>query len=100
VSSRLATNPVPDAEFSVAPGQITADVLQICEKFVRQASPLVHSELRQFLREHGYEGDLGWLIDSLGFTTQDRSEFEGRPGVGAWVSGVWSTFVGPGGACR
>jgi hypothetical protein len=49
--------------------QITAELLELCEEFLRQASPIVHTELRQFLTAHGYHlGGLGWFLDALGFT--------------------------------
>ena len=62
--------PDPDAQFSVAPEQITTELLDLCAEFLRQASPTVHSELRQFLTERGYHpAGFGWFIDALGFTT-------------------------------
>jgi len=39
----------PDVQFGVAPEQIITELLELCEEFLRQASPLVHAELRQFL---------------------------------------------------
>lgn len=65
--------PDPDAQFGVPPEQITTELLEICEEFLRQASPIVHTELRQFLDEHGHSGGLGWFLDVLGFTTLNRS---------------------------
>jgi hypothetical protein len=41
----------------------------------RQASPVVHTELRQFLTEH-HPGGLGWFLDTLGFTTLNRTTLE------------------------
>jgi hypothetical protein len=62
--------PDPDAQLSVPPAQITTELLELCAEFFRQASPIVHAELRQFLNEHGYQrGGLGWFIDTVGFTT-------------------------------
>lgn len=57
----------PDVQFGVAPEQITTELLELCEEFLRQASPLVHAELRQFLTEHGHHGSLGWFLDAIGF---------------------------------
>ncbi len=37
--------PGDDAVFGVPPGQITAELLEICEKFLRQASPGFRQEL-------------------------------------------------------
>ena len=68
-----ADAPDPDAQFSVPPEQITAELLELCDEFLRQASPLVHTELREFLTEHGHHGDLGWFIDVLGFTTLNHT---------------------------
>lgn len=62
----------PDVQFSVAPEQITTELLELCEEFFRQASPMVHGELDQFLTEHGHSGGLGWFIDALGFTPLNR----------------------------
>jgi hypothetical protein len=41
---------------------------ELCEESLRQASPIVHTELRQFLTEHGHHGGLGWFLDALGLT--------------------------------
>ncbi|QNJ89926.1 hypothetical protein HZU40_00205 (plasmid) [Mycolicibacterium fluoranthenivorans] len=68
----------PDIQFGVAPEQITTELLELCEQFLRQASPLVHTELRQFLTEQGYHpAALGWFIDALGFTTLHRTAPDG-----------------------
>ena len=64
-----APAPDPDVQFGVAPDQITTELLELCEQFLRQASPIVHTELSQFLAEHGQHGGLGWFLDALGFTT-------------------------------
>ena len=47
-----------------------AELLNLCEEFFRHASPAVHTELRQFLTEHGYHSiaGLGAFLDSLAFT--------------------------------
>ena len=64
-----APEPDPDVQFGVAPDQITTELLELCEQFLRQASPIVHTELSQFLAEHGQHGGLGWFLDAFGFTT-------------------------------
>lgn len=66
----------PDVQFGVAPEQITAELLELCEAFLRQASPIVHAELRQFLTEHGHRCDLGWFLAVLGFTTLHRTALD------------------------
>ena len=63
-----------DVQFGVAPEQITTELLELCEKFFCQASPAVHSELRQFLIEHIHHGDPGWFLDALGFFTLNRAQ--------------------------
>jgi len=63
----------PDVEYGATPEQITTELLELCEQFFRHASPLVHTELREFLTEHGHQGGLGWFIDVLGFTTLNRT---------------------------
>jgi hypothetical protein len=75
--------PDPDAQFSVPPEQITTELLGLCAEFFRRASPNVHSELRQFLTEHGYQrGGLGWFIDTLGFTTLNTTALDNKqPGA-------------------
>jgi hypothetical protein len=60
--------PDPDAQFSVPPEQITTALLELCEEFLRQASPIVHTELRQFLTQHAHHGGLGWFLDAVSFT--------------------------------
>lgn len=73
--------PDPDAQFSVPPAQITGELLQLCAEFLRQASPTVHTELRQFLTENGYHaGGLGWFVDILGFTTLNRTALDNNRG--------------------
>jgi hypothetical protein len=60
----------PDVQFSAASEQITTALLKLCEEFLRHASPIVHTELSQFLTENDYRpGNLGWFLDTLGFTT-------------------------------
>jgi hypothetical protein len=58
----------PEVEFGVPPEQITTELLELCEEFFRQASPIVHTELRRALTEHGHHGGLGWFLDALCFT--------------------------------
>ena len=72
--------PGPDAQLDVPPQQITTELLELCDEFFRQASPIVHTELRHFLVEHGYQpSGLGWFIDALGFTTLNRTARRTQP---------------------
>ena len=57
--------PDPDAQFSVAPEQITTELLDLCAEFLRQASPTVHSELRQFLNGIRYRVQMAELDEKL-----------------------------------
>ena len=66
----------PDVDFGIAPEQITRGLLELCEQFFRQGSPIVRAELRQFLNENGHHGGLGWFIDALGFTNLNRTAFD------------------------
>jgi hypothetical protein len=60
-------------QFGVPPDQNTTELLELFDASFRQASPIVHAELHQFLTEHGHRyGGLGWFLDALGFTTLDR----------------------------
>ena len=68
VEFMLADAPDPDAQLSAAPAKVTAEPFELCDEFLRQASPIVHSELRQFLTERGRDGGLGWFLDALSFT--------------------------------
>lgn len=63
-----ADAPDPCAQLSAAPEKVTAELFELCEQFLRQASPIVHSKLRQFLTERGRHGGLGWFLDALSFT--------------------------------
>ena len=38
----------PDVQFGAAPEQVTTELLELCEQFLRQASPIVHTELSDF----------------------------------------------------
>jgi hypothetical protein len=68
--------PDTDTQFSVPPEQITTELLELCDEFLRQASPIVRTELRQFLTEHGHHGGLGWFLDALGFTCLIRTALD------------------------
>lgn len=48
----------------------TAELLGLCEEFLRTSSPAVHCELRRFLTRHGYHPvcGLGAFLDALQFT--------------------------------
>jgi hypothetical protein len=63
----------PDVQLNVAPERITMELLALCEEFIRQASPIVHGEMRQFLTQHGHPGGLGWFLDALGSSSLDRT---------------------------
>ena len=69
--------PDPDAQVSIPPEQITTELLKLCEEFLREACPIVHTELRQFLTEHGHYGGLGWFLDALSITTFKRTPAAG-----------------------
>ena len=43
-------------------------LLEICEEFVANASPVVHHDLDTLLRTRGITGGPGWLIDMLALT--------------------------------
>jgi hypothetical protein len=72
--------PDPDAQVSVPPEQITTELLELCDEFFRQASPIVHTELRQFLTDHGHHGGLGWFLDALRFTNLNYTTLDNNPG--------------------
>ncbi len=40
-----------DVQFGAPPEQVTTELLELCEQFLRQASPIVHTELSDFLTE-------------------------------------------------
>jgi hypothetical protein len=61
-----ADAPDPDGQISAA--KVTAELFELCDEFLRQASPIVHGELRQFLTERGRHVGLGWFLDALSFT--------------------------------
>lgn len=63
----------PDVQFNVSAEQITAELIEICDEFFLQASTIVHTELSQYLIDHGHRGDLGWFLDALGSTASDSS---------------------------
>jgi hypothetical protein len=50
--ARGRTDPAdPDVQFGAAPEQVTTERLELCEQFPRRASPIVHTELSDFLTE-------------------------------------------------
>jgi len=63
-----ADAPDPDGQISAAPAKVTAELFELCDEFLRQASPVVHSELGQFLTERGRHGGLDWFLDALSLT--------------------------------
>jgi hypothetical protein len=44
----------PDAVFTTSNAEAVAELLNLCDLFLRSASPDVRAELRQFLIEHGH----------------------------------------------
>lgn len=75
---RPGDEPGPDIQVGVAPEKITTELLALCKQFLRPASPVVHTELCEFLTEQGYHrAALGWFIDALGFTTLHRTAMAG-----------------------
>jgi hypothetical protein len=40
----------------------------------------VHTELRQFLTDHGHRGGLGWFLDALRFTNLNYTTLDNNPG--------------------
>jgi len=46
-----------------------AELLGMCEEFLRTAGPLVHAELRAYLNRQAPPADPSWFIDMLGFNS-------------------------------
>jgi len=46
-----------------------AELLGMCEEFLRTAGPLVHAELRAYLSHQAPPADPSWFIDMLGFNS-------------------------------
>jgi hypothetical protein len=46
-----------------------AELLGMCEEFLRTAGPLVHAELRAYLAHQAPPADPSWFIDMLGFNS-------------------------------
>ena len=71
------------------------ELLELCAELLRQASPTVHTELRQFFTQHGHHhGGLGWFCDALDFTTLlNRTTLGRQPRRRVTVSGEyrWTT---------
>jgi hypothetical protein len=44
----------PDAVFTTSSEETAAELLNLCDQFLRSASPQARAELRQFLTEHGH----------------------------------------------
>lgn len=79
--------PDPDAQPVCIPREtITAELLGLCDEFLRHASPAVHTELRQFLSGRGYHPrtGLGWFIDSVSLAAHSASQ-PTTPGRGTTV---------------
>lgn len=45
-----------------------AELLGMCEEFLRTAGPAVHAELQAYLRRNTPPADPAWFIDMLGFS--------------------------------
>ncbi|QDP94791.1 hypothetical protein FOE78_20655 [Microlunatus elymi] len=66
----LDPSPTPAAagvELSQYTAATLAELLGLCEEFLRTAGPAVHAELRRYLTGQTPPADPGWLIDMLGF---------------------------------
>ena len=46
-----------------------AELLAMCEEFLRTAGPLVHAELRAYLAHQAPPADPSWFPDMLGFSS-------------------------------
>ena len=46
-----------------------AELLGMCEEFLRTAGPRVHAELRAYLSHQAPPADPSWFIDMLGFNS-------------------------------
>lgn len=46
-----------------------AELLAMCEEFLRTAGPHVHAELRAYLSHQAPPADPSWFIDMLGFNS-------------------------------
>lgn len=46
-----------------------AELLGMCEEFLRTAGPLVHAELRTYLNRQAPPADPSWFLDMLGFSS-------------------------------
>lgn len=44
-----------------------AELLAMCEEFLRTAGPATHAELRTYLHHQSPPADPSWFIDMLGF---------------------------------
>jgi hypothetical protein len=64
-----------------------AELLGMCEEFLRTAGPLVHAELRAYLAHRSPPADPSWFIDMLGFSGIHLGHF--RPASTAPPSETW-----------
>lgn len=67
----LTITPGPQAAVTFTGPQAASpsELLELCEEFLRSASPAVHAELRAFLTAQPHRPDPGLLIDLPGFST-------------------------------
>ena len=64
-----------------------AELLAMCEEFLRTAGPLVHVELRTYLNRQAPPADPSWFIDMLGFSSVHLGHLlpaEAAPPSEAW----------------
>jgi hypothetical protein len=64
-----------------------AELLGMCEEFLRTAGPLVHAELRAYLNRQAPPADPSWFIDMLGFNSVHLGHL--LPGETAPPSETW-----------
>jgi hypothetical protein len=77
-STDSATAPIAptDPVWGVDPAPVTVtghaatdliELLELCDEFLRTASPIVRAELKDFLDQQPSPPPMSWLIDMLGF---------------------------------
>lgn len=66
----MTRTPTPAATVAVTAHTAAslAELLGMCEEFLRTAGPLVHAELRAYLAHQAPPADPSWFIDMLGFS--------------------------------
>ena len=63
-----STTPAPTVAITPHTAASLAELLGMCEEFLRTAGPLVHAELRDYLARQT-PTDPSWFIDMLGFSS-------------------------------